>query len=644
MKRIRSFKQWAFALILFAGFSAATLFGYLHNHGDSGFEAFAKDFFLGEMQANPINLHYSIENPEAYHIEEAQLKMPVYQPGTAADDVYSLSLLSARLKKYNPTSLSDQNQYLYHLLDSYLDNVKLTASYPYLSEPLSPSSGAPSELPILLAEYRFDDAADVELYLSILEQIPAYFDGLIVFEREKSEAGLFMSDAAADKVIRQCSALMDPKQLEDNTHFLELTFAQRLQQLVDRGLLTDEKSLSYQSQNNRLLTTVVAPAYERLADELTLLKGCGMDDCGLANFAGGREYYEALLRLRTGSFRNITQIRQMLYLDLAANYEALGRLLDNNDSLRESFSSDAAYLPEMTPEEMLEYLESSIEQDYPAIPSNGKSANIDCTVKYVDDSLEPYTAPAFYMTPPIDNVFHNTIYINELDTCDDLSLFTTLAHEGYPGHLYQTVFCQNHWIKAGITPLRNVLYYGGYIEGWAMYAEMSSYDYAVELAKDSHPEAQDYYLACRLDRQIQLCLYALLDIAIHYDGASLEDVREIFASLGSADEQTIAAIYSYIAQEPCNYPKYYLGYLEIMALKKQAAALWCKNHKTIDACHNAAKQDSSDPETSAMETTVYADHEFLYYFHSFVLENGPADFGTLSKLLQKQAAPSKGKG
>lgn len=639
LKRIRSFRQWAFALILFAGFSAATLFGYLHNHGDFGFETFAEDFFLSELQANPIHLHYSIENPESYHIEEAQLKMPVYQPGTAADDVYSLSLLSTQLKKYNQTNLSTNNQYLYGLLDSYLNNVKLTAAYPYLSEPLSPSSGAPSELPILLAEYRFDDAADVELYLSILEQIPAYFDGLIVFEREKSQAGLFMSDATADKVIRQCYALMDPKQLEGNTHFLELTFAQRLQQLVDQGLLTKEKSLSYQSQNNRLLTTVVAPAYERLADELTLLKGSGMDTCGLAYYEGGREYYEALLRLRTGSCRNISQIRQMLYLDLAANYEALGRLLENNDSLRESLASDTAYLPEMTPEEMLSYLESNIGKDYPAIPSNNKNQAIDCTVKYVDDSLEPYTAPAFYMTPPIDNVFHNTIYINELDTSDDLSLFTTLAHEGYPGHLYQTVFSQNYWMKSGITPLRNVLYYGGFIEGWAMYAEMSSYDYAIELAKDSHPQAQDYYLACRLDRQIQLCLYALLDLAIHYDGASLEDVREIFASLGSADENTIAAIYSYIAQEPCNYPKYYLGYLEIMELKKQAAALWCKNHHTVDACHNSSGRDSSDVQSGSLENTVYADHEFLYYFHSFLLENGPADFGTLSMLLQAQAAP-----
>lgn len=627
MKRTLSFKQWAAALILFAGFSAATAFGYLHIHADAAFERFTENFFLGEIQANPIHFHYSIDNPDAYQIDESQLKMPVYQAGTAADDVYALSVLSEQLDKYRPASLSDSNRYLLKLLDSYIDAVKLTAAYPYFSEPLSPSSGAPSELPILLAEYRFDDAQDVELYLSILEQIPDYFEGLIIFEKEKAAAGLFMSDATADKVIRQCYALMNPQQLEEGTHFLEITFAERLQNLVAQRAITEEESLSYQSQNNRLLTTVVAPAYDRLSDELTLLKGNGTDTCGLAHREGGKQYYEALLRLRTGSTRSVSEIRQMLYENLATNYEALGRLLENNESLRDSFTTDPAFLPEMKPEEILAYLADSIKHKYPSIASVTGDSSIECTVKYVDDSLEAYTAPAFYMTPPIDNVLNNTIYINAMDTSDDLSLFTTLAHEGYPGHLYQTVYCQNFWAKSGITPLRSVLYYGGYIEGWAMYTELSSYEDAIRLAKEEHPEAGDYYLACRLDRQIQLALYSLLDISIHYDGASLQEVSEIFASLGSADAPTIAAIYSYIAEEPCNYPKYYVGYLEIMELKKQAAVLWYNNHQTDNTCSAPASQNAS------YLNAIYEDPGFLYYFHSFLLNNGPADFGTLSELL-----------
>lgn len=617
MKRILSIRQWAATLVIFAGLSAATLFGYVHTHADEQFESFVEEFFLQELASNPIHFHYSVDDASAYHIDESQLTMSVYRPGDAANDVYALSILSEQLDKFSRRHLSEQNRYLCNLLISYADALSHTAAYPYFADPLSPASGVVSELPILLAEYRLDTVEDVEQYLSILQQIPDYLEGLTVYEHEKADAGLFMSDSTVDKVIRQCTALMDNKQLANHTHFLEVTFANRLEVLIDQGLLTEEDSLSYRSLNERLLSTVVAPAYDRLADELTLLKGSGREICGLAHYAGGREYYEALLRLQTGSEREITEIKQLLYDDLSANYAALYELMRGNTSIREMFASEPAFLPAMSPKEILDYLENVIRQNYPMIPSAGNSALIDYTVKYVDDSLEPYSAPAFYMTPPIDNIRNNTIYINALDTSGDLSLFTTLAHEGYPGHLYQTVYCQNYWAQSGVTPLRNVLYYGGYVEGWAMYAELSSYDYAIRLTGSDEPEAASYYLACRLDRQIQLCLYSLLDIAIHYDGATPEDVQEILSSFGSTDADTVAAIYAYIAEEPCNYPKYYLGYLEITELKKKAAEVWYRNNQP----------------TAARISDIYNDPDFLLYFHRFLLENGPADFKTLSGLL-----------
>lgn len=617
MKRVLSFRQWAAFLVIFTGFCAATLFGYANYPTNTKFESFAEDFFLQELQSNPIQFHYTIDNPSAYGIDESQLTMPVYQAGSVSNDIYALSHLSAQLEKFKGRRLSDRNQYLYGLLNTYIDTLSLTAAYPYFAEPLSPSSGAVSELPILLAEYRFDTAQDVELYLSILDQIPDYFAGLTVYEQEKAEAGLFMSDESAAKVIRQCSALMNDEALGSNTHFLEITFANRLQNLVDQGLLTEDEALAYQSDNNRLLTTVVAPAYDRLADELTLLMGSGRDTCGLAHYAGGREYYMALLELQTGSDRDIAGIKQLLYDDLTANYHALRQLMLEDETLREHFTSEQEYLPTMSPEEILDYLKEFIYQDYPMIPTDTDADSIKCTVKYVDASLEPYSAPAFYLIPPIDNVLNNTIYINAPETPGNLELFTTLAHEGYPGHLYQTVYCQSFQNLSDSVPLQSVLYYGGFVEGWAMYAEMTSYDYAIRLASEEHPEAESYYLACRLDRQIQLCLYSLLDIAIHYDGITPSDMQEILGSFGSTNADTAASIYTYIAEEPCNYPKYYLGYLEIMELKKQAAEVWL----------------GSNPAYAALDNDIYNNSDFLNFFHSFLLNNGPADFKTLSEML-----------
>lgn len=612
MKRSLSFKQWSLVLALFAAFSFLIFFWYDRTHQDAKFCAFAEAFFLDEVQANPIHLHYTIDNPSAYGIDESALTLPVYRAGEAVNDVYALSLAKKSLSGINPDALNEKNRQLYDLLDSYLAAAAGVSSYPYFSEPLSPSSGVVSELPILFSEYRIDDKSDIENYLSILTQIPAYFDGLLIYEKEKAQAGLFMSDKTADRVIAQCTALLDRDSLTDGSHFLIVTFKERLQRLVEKGLLTAEEASSYEAEHSRMLVSIVAPAYDRLAQELNQLKGSGKPLCGLSGQENGREYYRALLCLRTGSYRDISDIKQLLAKDLRFNYESLLAILSVNPSLKDMINETPSLLPEMTPEEMLSDLQSEIGEEYPLIPENVGSAPIRSTIKYVDKSLEAYSAPAFYMMPPIDNICDNLICLNAKDTQDDLALYTTLAHEGYPGHLYQTVYSKRYQEQQNILPLGNVLYYGGFVEGWAMYVELASYDRALDLAKESHPEAAVYYQACRLERQFRLGLYSLLDIAIHYDNASLEDVQALCYCLGIRDSANVAVLYQYIAEEPCNYLKYYLGYLEILELKRQAAVLW------------------SDP---GQMTAAYDNMDFLYRFHSFLLQNGPADFRTLARRL-----------
>ena len=214
LKRSLSSRQCTLVLILFTTLSILTLLWYGRTHQDNEFRAFAQAFFLEEVQANPIHFHYTIDNPSAYGVDESSLTLPVYQPGDAANEVCALSLAREELGRINPGALNEENRRLYELLDSYLLAAASTAAYPYFSEPLSPSSGLPSELPILFSEYRLDDKADIENYLSILTQIPSYFEGLLVYEQEKADAGLFMSDLTADRVIRQCSELLDASDLK----------------------------------------------------------------------------------------------------------------------------------------------------------------------------------------------------------------------------------------------------------------------------------------------------------------------------------------------------------------------------------------------------------------------------------------------
>ena len=217
--------------------------------------------------------------------------------------------------------------------------------------------------------------------------------------------------------------------------------------------------------------------------------------------------------------------------------------------------------------------------------------------------MEAYSSPAYYLTPPIDDLWHNTIYLNEPNITDDLTLYTTLAHEGYPGHLYQTVYSQSFLNQQNASIIRSLLHYGGFVEGWAVYVENLSYGYAAQLTKNE--EAAAYIEACRLNRNLHLCLYSYMDIAIHYDGATPEQIGRFLENLGLGQHTNAEAIYEYLVEEPCNYLKYYLGYLEFLSLKQQAKELW--------------GADYSD-----------------YRFHKFVLETGPSDFRSLGEQLETQ--------
>lgn len=173
--------------------------------------------------------------------------------------------------------------------------------------------------------------------------------------------------------------------------------------------------------------------------------------------------------------------------------------------------------------------------------------------------MEEYLSPAFYMIPAIDNTSENVIYINQGQTREGLNLYTTLAHEGYPGHLYQTVY----FSSKNTDPIRSILDFGGYVEGWATYAEMMSY-YMAPLSKDEATLLQK-------NSSVILALYALADMGIHYDGWSLTDTAAFFKMYGITDVNAIKSIYELIIGDPGNYLKYYLGYLKFFQLKKEIA-------------------------------------------------------------------------
>jgi len=592
------------ALLCTAGIFALLMGAYFTGNANRRFQNICDQLFQEEMQGNTLTMHYTIANPEDFGITNYEAILPCYVSGNREESNKILSDYLTRLEELNRERLSPENAYALNMLTSYLENSLTLNQFAYYDEPLSPASGMQSQLPILLAEYTFRSKKDVEDYLSLLDQTDDYFASLLTYEQEKAGAGLLMAASSLDEVIEQCDTILTKKALKEGSHFLQTTFQERLTPLYEQGLITDQERKAFLSQNDRLLTTVMLPAYEALGDGLLILQDERIPLSGLASFPQGKEYYEALLLSQTGSNRSVEEIKQMLVDKLDREFSTLIPLLTQYDE--EYLTTVQTSLPEVFPvakaDDMLHSLIRQMRADFPTLLQDDQTAPC-LAIKNVSPSLEEYCAPAFYLTPPLDDTDSNVIYINQKDSPQALELFTTLAHEGYPGHMYQSVYSNNLLAKQDSGTIRQLLWYGGYMEGWALYVEFLSYDYASELLENAgYSSHAEYVQIEKHSRCMQLCLYSLLDIMIHYENASYNQVHKMLSSFGITSPVSTAAIYKYIVEEPTNYLKYYLGYLEILNLRDEAHTLWGDAYQTYD-------------------------------FHKFLLDYGPADFATLKEQL-----------
>ena len=553
-------------VILISFLSGNAFWSSLHaESSDRQFRTFTRSLFQTEVSANTISLHYTLRSPSDYGIAD----IPATYGNLSSDPIAakaSVRNVLSSLQEFDSDTLSSENALTFKILDTYLKNTSTGTDYLLYQEPLGPVSGIHTQLPVLLSEYSFYDTQDVETYLALLKETPSYFDSVIRFEQKKAASGLFMPDYQADSVLDTCQSFIDM----GKENYLVSTFNERIASL---DLLPENKKDSFQKENMKLVTEEIYPAYQNLITAIKSLKGKGTNEQGLSHFPYGKKYYEYLVRQTTGCNESISRLRLMTRAQILEDLNAMQKVLFPADAAL----TQASVLEQTPPDSMLDDLRSKITDTFPEIP------DVDFQVKYVPESMQDYLSPAFYMIPAIDNLTENVIYINNGQTASGLNLYTTLAHEGYPGHLYQTVY----FSASKPDPIRSILDFGGYVEGWATYAEMMSY-YLAPLPKTEASLLQK-------NSSVILGLYALADMGIHYDGWSVTDTVRFFSDYGINDPNAVQSVYKLIIGSPANYLKYYIGYLKFYELKKEMA----------DAMGNQFSQKE---------------------FHRAVLDVGPAPF------------------
>ena len=546
------------------------------------FDSLMMQIFQNEVTSDSLTLNYMVENPQTYGLSEENPSLGHYSlQGMQADLAVSENWI-ASMETFDYDKLSEEQQLTYDVIYTVLKQNIGSMDLLEYSECLGPTTGIQIQLPVLLVEYHFSDKESVEKYIQLLGMVPAYFQEILVFEEQKSAKGLFMNDRTLDSILSGCKSFIS--QPEQN--YLISTFAGRLQTL---NLTPEEQKVLVEANKEAVLKQVI-PAYQSLIDGLSILKGSGKNKKGLCGLKKGKQYYEYLVQKKTGSNRSISEISRMLDKTMEENKKVMANLAAKDQGIYTK--AQQVQYPCEKAEDTITYLQQQITKDFPALPDG-----IECQVKYVDSSLENVMSPAFYLTPCMDDYQHNIMYLNGSNQYDLSKAFTTIAHESYPGHLYQTCY----FMSKDHSPVRNIVNISGYTEGWGTYAELYSY-YLAGLEE----EIQTLLYTNTL---LTLAIYAKADLEINYNGWSLKQLRNYLTDFGFSKASS-RAIYDAVIAEPVSYMPYTLGYLEIESLRESA-------EQKLGTSYTIQK------------------------FHEFFLQTGPAPFVVLQDRLQQWVKKEK---
>ena len=565
----KNHRHTLFASICFILLSGTILFGCGQASTQTSlkqkkFDRFLNSCFKEYAAENTVTLHFKLSNPSAYGI-----KTPV---SPTYGDLSSNALkkncsrskeLLQKLYTFPSSSLTKKQKLTWQIFQDYLNESIMNEKYILYSSPLG-TNGLQSEIPVTLSEYRLDNEKDIKDYLSLVNQVPELFTQILDFEQERRNAGLISPSFVISDTIDQIDQFLNAS--EENNPLIQ-SFEDRLTEV--ESLSKDQKA-SYIANNRLLVTDKVLPAYKSLKTSLQAYTNDSKNTSSkerLCEYKNGQDYYKFLLMSNVGTDFSPEDCITILESQLKNTVKDISSLTTKNKDLYTEYLSATPALS--APKEIMNTLKNDSLIDFPEIK------NISCQLKNVPDALSGTSACAFYLVPPIDSTKDNIIYINK-SRVDSNELFSTLAHEGYPGHLYQT----NYFLTTNPSPLRTFLHCAGYDEGWGTYAQLYSYNF-IEFKNVDEQTTKQLRQLYRDNDLLSLSLSSLCDLYVNYKNYDENALANYLQTYG-IDKDSAQNLYRYVIENPTTYLSYSIGCYELDQLKQTMSDSLGKAFKISD--------------------------------------------------------------
>lgn len=555
---------------------------YSYNTTDNeAFEEFTDGLFKELIVDDTLSLHTLLEHPDEYGITDYDVTLGRIDTDSL-DDTSDITQCITELTAFDRNFLSKKQTITYDYLLSYLQTRLCYSDLDLYDTQLTPTIGIQIELPLVFSEYTFVEKKDVDEYITLLCDVDSYFANLIEYENMRASKGLTKEDSLLDDIISSCQSVIDSVNKTGSSDRLFIDdFNTRIDALT---FISDDEKAEYKKLNLDAINNHVIPGYQALIDGLSALKGTNRYTGGICSYPDGQRYYEGLLEQTLGWSKSVDEYNSLLEDYMRGYMLVMRKLVQKDSSLIDSLSRYSFNMTE--PESIIEDLKKRITDDYPELDEAGYS------IKYVSDSLRDYASPAMYFMPQIDNPDINSIYINNSGT-DSSDIYPVLSHESYPGHMYQT----QYFLKTNPSLIRSYIKPGGYMEGWASYVEVHSYEY-------NNNNNDNLNTLAKCNYALTLCLHAIGDIGVNYYGWDESRLSSYLSNWGFNSPDTAHWMYTALIANPGNYCKYVLGFIGFEELKKQA-------------------QKDLGSDFSLKE------------FHRYILETGPVQFDILFSNLKE---------
>ncbi len=526
--------------------TACSLFG---KKAKLPFDEFCENFFVDSV-SDPLNAHFTISDEKTYGItfDKDDYNLGNFDLDEATASYKSMRESYNELCAYDYDKLNENQKVTYTCLKAYLEIQLAYEGSDIICNVFAPNSGIFANLSTNFVEYVFYDKDDVDEYLILLEDVKRFANESFAFARLQSDKGYFMADNTVNSAIKVCRDYLDA---EVDPYIA--TFEAKINAMD----LTDDEKHEYIEKNRKIVEENVRPSYEKAIDVLEELKGTAKNNGGLAGFGKeGKKYYEAIVMDKTSSSMTPDEVADYLDEKLTETITELGLIQSTNPN---AISEWSEYEPdERTPKEVLEFILSNMSKDFP------KPATEKFSIEYQLPACEIEGTLAYYVTARIDDISVNNIKVNGSAVKDDaLQLYTTMAHEGYPGHLYQFT----GFYDSDAANVRKVLDFICSTEGWAQYVSNVAVDYL--------DVSDDVKRLIYIDNILSYIIPSRVDIGVNYEGWGLKETGEYLSNVYNISDDyendpTVTYFYDFVVSEPGLLLPYTIGELKMNDLRDKA--------------------------------------------------------------------------